>query len=144
LKQPTAWLLMELKPISNEAKEYSKTLLTLGNLGIALWIVISALCYTAAARLQFLLLLQNLHNGVRETSRFVLWKRLHGRRRRKRQIQDFVCFSIIRYSSNSLSRSFHNAGVCRNQDYGVSAPIDSPVLQRQQKTAVAKLLVFHF
>jgi len=34
---------MELKPISNEAKEYSKTLLTLGNLGIALWIVISAI-----------------------------------------------------------------------------------------------------
>jgi hypothetical protein len=34
---------MELKPISNEAREYSKTLLTLGNLGIALWIVISAI-----------------------------------------------------------------------------------------------------
>ena len=43
LKQPTAWLLMELKPISNEAKEYSKTLLTLGNLAIALWIVMSAI-----------------------------------------------------------------------------------------------------
>jgi hypothetical protein len=34
---------MELKPISNEAKEYSKTLLTLGNLAIALWIVLSAI-----------------------------------------------------------------------------------------------------
>jgi hypothetical protein len=34
---------MELKPISNEAKAYSKTLLTLGNLGIALWIVLSAI-----------------------------------------------------------------------------------------------------
>jgi len=33
---------MELKPISNEAKEYSKALLTLGNLAIALWIVLSA------------------------------------------------------------------------------------------------------
>jgi hypothetical protein len=43
LKQPAAWLLMELKPISNEAKEYSKTLLTLGNLAIALWIVLSTI-----------------------------------------------------------------------------------------------------
>jgi hypothetical protein len=34
---------MELKPISNEAKEYSKTLLTLGNLAIALWIVLSTI-----------------------------------------------------------------------------------------------------
>jgi hypothetical protein len=34
---------MELKPISNEAKEYSKTLLTLGNLAIALWIVLGAI-----------------------------------------------------------------------------------------------------
>jgi hypothetical protein len=34
---------MELKSISNEAKAYSKTLLTLGNLGIALWIVLSAI-----------------------------------------------------------------------------------------------------
>ena len=42
LKQPTAWLLMELKHISNEAKAYSKTLLTFGNLAIALWIVLSA------------------------------------------------------------------------------------------------------
>jgi len=32
---------MELKPISNEAKEYSKALLTVGNLAIALWIVLS-------------------------------------------------------------------------------------------------------
>lgn len=41
LKQPSAWLLMELKPISNEAKEYSKTLLKVSNLAIALWIVLS-------------------------------------------------------------------------------------------------------
>jgi hypothetical protein len=34
---------MELKPIRKEAKEYSKSLLILGNLGIALWIVISAI-----------------------------------------------------------------------------------------------------
>jgi hypothetical protein len=33
---------MELKTISNEAKEYSKALLTVGNLAIALWIVLSA------------------------------------------------------------------------------------------------------
>jgi hypothetical protein len=33
---------MELNTISNEAKEYSKTLLTVGNLGIILWIIISA------------------------------------------------------------------------------------------------------
>jgi hypothetical protein len=31
-----------LKPISNDIREYSKSLLILGNLGIALWIVISA------------------------------------------------------------------------------------------------------
>ena len=43
LKQPTASLLMELKPISKDAKEYSKALLILGNLGIALWIAISAI-----------------------------------------------------------------------------------------------------
>jgi len=43
LKQPSASLLTELKPISNEAKEYSKTLLTLGSLAIALWIVLSAI-----------------------------------------------------------------------------------------------------
>ncbi len=34
---------MELKPISNEVKEYSKTLLTVGNLAIALWIALSAI-----------------------------------------------------------------------------------------------------
>jgi hypothetical protein len=34
---------MELKPISKGAKKYSKSLLVLGNLGIALWIVISAI-----------------------------------------------------------------------------------------------------
>jgi hypothetical protein len=34
---------MELKPISKDAKKYSKSLLVLGNLGIALWIVISAI-----------------------------------------------------------------------------------------------------
>jgi hypothetical protein len=33
---------MELKPISKDVKEYSKSLLVLGNLGIALWIVVSA------------------------------------------------------------------------------------------------------
>ncbi len=33
---------MELKAISNEAKEYSKTLLTVGNLGVVLWIVLGA------------------------------------------------------------------------------------------------------
>ena len=32
----------ELKPVSNDIREYSKSLLILGNLGIALWIVISA------------------------------------------------------------------------------------------------------
>jgi len=42
LKQPAAWLFTELKPISNEAKQYSKSLLTIGNLAIALWIVLSA------------------------------------------------------------------------------------------------------
>jgi hypothetical protein len=42
LKQPTLWLLMELSTISNEAKEYSKALLTVGNLGIALWIMLGA------------------------------------------------------------------------------------------------------
>ena len=42
LIQPAALCLMELKPVSNEAKEYSKALLTLGNLAIALWIVLSA------------------------------------------------------------------------------------------------------
>jgi hypothetical protein len=31
-----------LKPISDDKKEYSKSLLIIGNLGIALWIVISA------------------------------------------------------------------------------------------------------
>jgi hypothetical protein len=34
---------MELKPISKDAKEYSKSLLVLGNLGIALWIVVSTI-----------------------------------------------------------------------------------------------------
>lgn len=34
---------MELKPISKGVKKYSKSLLVLGNLGVALWIVISAL-----------------------------------------------------------------------------------------------------
>jgi hypothetical protein len=34
---------MELKPISKDVKEHSKSLLVLGNLGIALWIVISAI-----------------------------------------------------------------------------------------------------
>jgi hypothetical protein len=34
---------MELKLISNEAKEYSRALLTVGNLAIALWIVLSAI-----------------------------------------------------------------------------------------------------
>jgi hypothetical protein len=34
---------MELKPISKDVKEYSKSLLVLGNLGIALWIVVSAI-----------------------------------------------------------------------------------------------------
>jgi hypothetical protein len=33
---------MELKPISDEAKAYSKRLLTAGNLAIALWIIIDA------------------------------------------------------------------------------------------------------
>jgi hypothetical protein len=34
---------MELKPISKDVKEHSKSLLVLGNLAIALWIVISAI-----------------------------------------------------------------------------------------------------
>jgi hypothetical protein len=34
---------MELKPISKDVKEYSKSLLVLGNLGIALWIAVSAI-----------------------------------------------------------------------------------------------------
>ena len=42
LKQPSAWSLTELKPISDEAKAYSKRLLTAGNLGIVLWILIDA------------------------------------------------------------------------------------------------------
>jgi hypothetical protein len=42
LKQPSAWFLMELKPISDEAKAYSKRLLTAGNIAIALWIVLDA------------------------------------------------------------------------------------------------------
>jgi hypothetical protein len=36
-------LLRELKTISKDVKEYSKSLLIFGNLGIALWIVISAI-----------------------------------------------------------------------------------------------------
>ena len=43
LKQPRALLLRGLKTISKDVKEYSKSLLILGNLGIALWIVISAI-----------------------------------------------------------------------------------------------------
>ena len=42
LKQPSAWSLTELKTISEEAKAYSKRLLTAGNLGIVLWILIDA------------------------------------------------------------------------------------------------------
>jgi hypothetical protein len=42
LKQPSLWLLLELKRISNEAKEYSKALLTVGNLAIVLWIMLGA------------------------------------------------------------------------------------------------------
>jgi hypothetical protein len=34
---------MELKPISKDVKEHSKSLLVLGNLAIALWIVVSAI-----------------------------------------------------------------------------------------------------
>jgi hypothetical protein len=43
LKQPRALLLRKLKTISKDVKEYSKSLLIFGNLGIALWIVISAI-----------------------------------------------------------------------------------------------------
>jgi hypothetical protein len=43
LKEPTALRLKELTTISQEAKGYSKSLLVLGNLGIALWIVVSAI-----------------------------------------------------------------------------------------------------
>jgi len=42
LKQPWAWLLTELKRISDEAKIYSKALLTVGNLAIVLWIMLGA------------------------------------------------------------------------------------------------------
>jgi hypothetical protein len=42
LKQPPAWSLTELKRISDEAKAYSKRLLTAGNLTIVLWIVVDA------------------------------------------------------------------------------------------------------
>jgi len=42
LKQPSLWLLMELKTISSEAKAYSKGLLTVGNLAIVLWIMLGA------------------------------------------------------------------------------------------------------
>jgi hypothetical protein len=34
---------MELKPMSNDKREYSKSLLVLGNLGIALWIVLGSI-----------------------------------------------------------------------------------------------------
>lgn len=42
LKQANALVLRELKTINQEAKGYSKSLLVLGNLGVALWIVASA------------------------------------------------------------------------------------------------------
>ena len=42
LKQLLLWLLLELNTISNEAKTYSKTLLTVGNLEIVLWIILGA------------------------------------------------------------------------------------------------------
>ena len=42
LKQPLLWLLLELNTISNEAKAYSKALLTVGNLAIVLWIMLGA------------------------------------------------------------------------------------------------------
>ena len=42
LKQPLLWLLMELNTISKEAKEYSKGLLTIGNLTIVLWVILGA------------------------------------------------------------------------------------------------------
>jgi hypothetical protein len=45
LKQPSAWFLTELNPISDEevkAKAYSRTLLTAGNIGIVLWILFDA------------------------------------------------------------------------------------------------------
>jgi hypothetical protein len=61
LKQLSAWLLMELKLISNEAREYSKSLLTLGNLAIALWIVLSAVaCWFFNQILGFLFLISAL------------------------------------------------------------------------------------
>jgi len=42
IKATLAWLLTELKTISSEAKEYSKSLLIIGNLAVALWIMLSA------------------------------------------------------------------------------------------------------
>ena len=42
LKQPSLWLLKERKNIITEAKTYSKTLLTVGNLAIVLWILLGA------------------------------------------------------------------------------------------------------
>ena len=42
LKLLLIWLLMELNTISNEVKEYSKGLLTVGNLGIVLWVMLGA------------------------------------------------------------------------------------------------------
>jgi hypothetical protein len=43
LKQAKVLLLTELKPINDEAKGYSKSLLVLGNLAVTAWILLSAL-----------------------------------------------------------------------------------------------------
>jgi len=43
LKQTRVLLLTELKPISNEAKGYSKSLLVIGNLAVTAWVLLSGL-----------------------------------------------------------------------------------------------------
>ena len=51
----------ELKPISSEARAYSKNFLTLGNLAIALWIMLSAVaCWFFNQILGFLFLISAL------------------------------------------------------------------------------------
>jgi len=99
--------------------------------------------HTAEARLQFLLLLQKLHHGIRKTSRPVLRRRLHGRRQIQPNPQNNLRFHPTRRNPYSLPQSLHNPRVSYNQNCSVSSSSCSPVLQRQQKTTVAKLLIFY-
>ena len=93
----------------------------------------SHICHSTETRLQFLLLLQIMHNGIWKIIRFILRQRTHCRTELQCGIKNRFCLWPVRSCSHRLSRIIHTARVCSNQNCSVSGYFASPILQWQQK-----------